>query len=248
MEYNPEDTDVVHLLKKLKETNGEYPQELLVLRRQKYLDQVAAISGATGLAAGIKNSVKSGTGVGFPPAAGTLVEALLVVALIAEAGAVTFFYRDKLVQVFRSITNSPKVEEISPLPILPSPLPGLDLSTPSPVVTQMETFTSSPVVTVTSSQTLPAPGTPSPELAAGTDQPSANEPEETSAGVQSVSTSGPVNNNDHSSVSTPAPKGNNGNHYGQTPLPERTKEPGNTNTNNKDSNNPNPNPNPKKKP
>jgi hypothetical protein len=46
MEYNSRDIDVIHLLKKLKDSSGVYPQEMLVSRRQGYLKQVAEIGGA----------------------------------------------------------------------------------------------------------------------------------------------------------------------------------------------------------
>ena len=34
MENDPKDNDVLQLLKKLKDSNGAYPQELLAVRRQ----------------------------------------------------------------------------------------------------------------------------------------------------------------------------------------------------------------------
>jgi hypothetical protein len=213
MDYNPEDTDVIHLLKKLKEANGAYPQELLASRRQNYLNQVAGISGAAGLTTVLHNAVKSGKSLGFP-AAGKVVEALLVVALVAEAGAVSYFYRDKLAQVFRSITNSSKVEEIAKPPVISSSLPKLE-STTSPFATEIGSATPSPFATGTGTPTPTDPS--SPEVVA----------ESTLPGV-------PDNTNDNTdvhTVSTPPANGNNGHHYGQTPKPERTKESGNTNIN-----------------
>lgn len=211
MEYNPEDIDVIHLLKKLKEANGAYPQEMLALRRQRYLSQVAEISGAVGIAVALKNAARGGKSMGLPPAAGTVIEALLVVALVAEAGAVTYFYRDKLAQAIRSFVNKPKVEEAASPPVIPSPF--LEELNPSPVVTETG-FTASPAVTIT--VTLTAAGTPSPELAAE----AAQENEAGSPSIQPASTQ-PAN-------------GNNGNHYGQTPKPARIKEMGNNPANNQD--------------
>ena len=211
MEYDPQDNDVIHLLEKLKESNGAYPQEMLALRRQGYLRQVAEISGAAGLVVGLKHFAKSGgKAAGLPSATGTIVEALLVIALVAEAGAVTYFYRDKIAQYFRSATNTPQVEEVSNPPVLLSPIPEIEL-TPSPIMTETGTLT--PVAT------------PSPELAADpTNQ------AETSNGINSQSASTQAH-----SASTQAPnlnpgvnnKGNNGNQYGLTPKPVRTKENGN---------------------
>ena len=137
MEYDPKDNDVIHLLKKLKDSNGSYPQEMLASRRKGYLKQVAEISAGAGLAMGLKNLAKSGgKTASMSSATGTVVEALLVVALLAEAGAVTYFYRDKIAQYYRSITdtNSSYVEEISNPPVLSSPTPEIE-GTPSPMMT-----------------------------------------------------------------------------------------------------------------
>ena len=51
MEYDPKDNEVVHLLKKLKDTNGAYPPEMLALRRQGYMRQVSEVGAAAGLEA-----------------------------------------------------------------------------------------------------------------------------------------------------------------------------------------------------
>ena len=220
MEYDPKDNDVIHLLKKLKDSNGSYPQEMLASRRKGYLKQVAEISAGAGLAMGLKNLAKSGgKTASMSSATGTVVEALLVVALLAEAGAVTYFYRDKIAQYYRSITdtNSSYVEEISNPPVLSSPTPEIE-GTPSPMMTETGTLT--PVVTPSLSVT------PSLEMASDpTDQ------NVTSNSVDAGSQSG---SNEVHVASTQAPNvsdtnngGNNGNHYGQTPLPERTKENGN---------------------
>jgi hypothetical protein len=216
MEYDPQDNEVIHLLKKLKNSNGAYPPEMLALRRQGYLKQVAEIGAGAGLAAGLRNLAKGGKGAtGLSSSAGTIVEALLVVALVAEAAAVTYFSRDKVAEYIRSITRSPKVEEVASPPVLPSPLSEMQI-TPSPVATITGT--------VTESLTPGTPsGTPSTELVAGTTQADGTN----GVGVQAASTSVPGgdNNGGGTSVAPGVPNGNNGNHYGQTPLPARTKEP-----------------------
>src|SRR5512142_863194 len=100
MAINPKDIDVLQLLKNVKDANGIYPPELLASRRQIYLKQVAQIGGGAGLAAALKSTAKTGGKVaGLPPAAGTLLESLLVVAIVAEAGTVTYLYRDKIKEV-----------------------------------------------------------------------------------------------------------------------------------------------------
>src|SRR6266540_1733990 len=110
MALDPKSTDVFQLLKQLKDANGAYPQDLLASRRQGYLKQVAAISGGAGLAIALKQTVKAAKGAGLSHVTGTLLEGILVFAIVAEAGAVTYFYRDKLVELYQSITGSPGVQ------------------------------------------------------------------------------------------------------------------------------------------
>jgi hypothetical protein len=216
MEYDPKDNEVIHLLKKLKDSNGAYPPEMLALRRQGYLKQVADVSAGAGLAVAFRNIAKSGKTTSLSSTAGTVVEALLVVALVAEAGVVTYFNRDKIADYYRSITHSPKVEEVASPPVLPSPIVEM-LVTPSPLASLTATVT----VTVTETVTPGTPsGTPSPVFAAGTSEPKGTG----GVGVQAASTGAPGGNTGGSSVSPKDPKGNNGNHYGQTPIPVRTKE------------------------
>lgn len=214
MEYNPKDIDVVNLLKKLKDSNGVYPQDMLASRRQGYLKQVAEIGGAAGLALGLKDTLKGGGGASSAPAAGNLVEALLLVAIVAEAGAVAYFYRDKVSDFFQSISNSPRVEMVTEAPAAASPLPALD-------------FTSTPLIAVTGTitETATPTGTPTVVFAAEATQQGNGED---SAGTtnSSVSTPDPGNNNTNT---------NNGNQYGLTPKPERTREPGNDNSENNNS-------------
>lgn len=221
MEYDPKDNEVINLLKKLKEANGAYPQEMMALRRQGYLRQVAEIGGAAGLAMGLRNTIKSSGGSGSPPAAGTLIETLLVVAIIAEAGAVAYFYRDKLADIFQSFSNEPRVEEVSKPPVMPSPVPEIEF-TPSPVATWTETPLGTPTLEFVLEPT--------------------KQGEESS---QSVSTPEPGGSNGNPSGLTPQPDNtdetdNNGNQYGLTPKPDRTKEPGNETSSSNQENSPAP--------
>jgi len=208
MGIDPKDNDVFELLKKLKETNGAYPPELLTVRRQGYLKRVAEVSGGVGLAVALKNTVQTSKGAALPPAAGTLLETLLVVAIVAEVGAAAYFYRAKLAELFQNISRLPKVEEISNPPVVLSPILGLEL-TLSPVAT--ETVTES--VTPISTPSLLAEQQPTDKSGGGSE-----------GGSQAVST-----------PNAGETGGNNGNQYGLTPKPERTKEPGNNSTNNPDS-------------
>jgi hypothetical protein len=223
MEYNPKDIDVIHLLKKLKDSSGVYPQEMLVSRRQGYLKQVAEIGGAAGLALGLKDTLKGGGGASSAPAAGTLVETLLLVAIIAEAGAVAYFYRDKVSDFFQSTSNTPRVEMVTEAPAASSPLPALD-------------FTSTPLIAVTGTITETATPTATPTVVFAAEA-TQQENREDSAGTTnpSLSTPNPGTNNTNTNT-------NNGNQYGLTPKPERTREPGNNvSENNNDNNNNNQN-------
>ena len=208
MAFDQQDVDIFQLLKKLKHANGAYPQDLLASRRQMYLKQVAEFGGGVGLAAALKTTAKNaGKAVGLPPAAGTLLESLLAVAIVAEAGTVTYLYRDKIKELFQSITNSPKVEQVTNPPVLSSPIPGVEISLSlTPVASDTEAITETAIPDVT------------PSLLA----------EQPTNGATSQGSS--TTDGDSHAVSTPAaPQDNNGNHYGQTPRPQRTKDPGNTN-------------------
>jgi hypothetical protein len=201
---DPKNKDLFQLFKKLKDADAVYPQDLLSLRRQGYLKQVAEISAGVGLAGALKNTVKhGGKTAGLPPAAGILLESVLVVVIVAEAGILTYFYRDKIKEWFQSISNSPKVQQISNPPVQSSSIPGLEISlTPAP----------SGIVTVA--------GTETPEV---TPSLLAEQPSNDQSGSQS--------SNGSQAVSTPKPtKSNNGNKYGHTPIPQRTKHPGNKKT------------------
>ena len=194
---------------------------MLASRRQGYLKQVAEIGASVGLAAGLRNTIKSGgkAAGSFSSTAGTVVEALLVIALVAEAGTVSYFYRDKIADVFRSITSKPKVEEVANPPVAASPITEIQL-TSTPVFTVTVAATESETLTVTPERT------PSPELAVQpTRQNNGSSVNTTgSGGTTGGSTGGSTSGGGPSVSSTEPANGNNGNHYGQTPQPVRTKE------------------------
>jgi len=150
MEFDPNKDEVIKLLTKLKTSaNGAYPPELLVVRKARYMQQVAQIGLAAGTGMGIKEILKGGKGAGIPPAVGTLLEAVLVVAIVAEAGTLGYFYKDKLAELFNSSLGKPKVEESSNPPAVNSPMPQIQ-STASPVMTttQMPLGTPSPIIVI----------------------------------------------------------------------------------------------------
>jgi hypothetical protein len=148
MGYDTQDQEVIKLLTQLKKTGAEYPQDLLVVRRQRYLVRMAQIGLGVGTNMGNKNQRASGP----LPAAGTLLETILLVAIVAEASAVGYFYRDKVTDFLQKITSPAVVEEVSTLPV--------------PTVFETQAMTPSPFLTATvTSPTLaqsisgtPAPG------------------------------------------------------------------------------------------
>jgi hypothetical protein len=165
MEFDPKDHDIVSLLTKLKNTSGGYPSRLLASRRQTYLKQVANIGLGIGIGAAYKSHTKTGTGTaGAPVAAGKLIETALVIAIVAQAGAAAYIYRDKLRDVIQSFSSSPRVEEVTSPPVITSPLPQ------SPI-TVLETET--PVASETPIDT-PTTGTPAPSAVSETSQAEGN--------------------------------------------------------------------------
>jgi hypothetical protein len=196
MGLDAHDQEVIKLVAKLKEADKEYPPDLLDARRLRYLRRMGEIELGISGTVELKQSAESVN----PPASATvnsrLLEIIIVVAIIAEASAVAYFYRDKLVDLVQTITTAAEVQEtISPPVNTTQAMPEIIIA--SPVIT----FTSlSPTVSVSPADTIITPTrTPSPDIA-----------EETNPATQVDSTS--------------IPNGNNGNHYGQTPKPERTKE------------------------
>ena len=129
MEHDPKDQKVVDLLTKLKNANGGYPSEMLESRRQTYLNHMAGLGLGAGLGAAFKNAAKKGGGSGFsPPTAGTLLEVALVVAIVAEAGTLAYFYRDKVADFFQSFAATSNTQEVASPPVLTSPFPELEIS------------------------------------------------------------------------------------------------------------------------
>jgi hypothetical protein len=188
MELDPKDYDVVKLLTKLKGTNDAYPAELLNPRRQTYVRRVAEIGLGFGVAAGLKTTIKSGRKAGsLSTTAGGLIEAALVMAIIAEAGAAAYIYRDELTALLRSNISQPTLVEITSAPETEfSPkLPGMDFGDP-------EETTATPPVTGTPS------GTPVPSAAGNTTN-------QNNQGSQGLSTPDPNGNNGNHFGQTPKP-------------------------------------------
>jgi hypothetical protein len=173
MGFDAQDKELVRLLTKLKDASGKYPPDLLAARRQGYLKMMGQIGLGIGVGAGIKNAVKSGKAPVLSSATSTVLESALVVAIVAETGTVAYFYRDKLEDIFKTITNEAGFHEVTPPPvytelgnqgITPSPavtatLPSVTLSV-SPTGTEL-TSTPMPGV-VEDNNTISADSTPAP--------------------------------------------------------------------------------------
>jgi len=151
MEFEPQDQKVVELLTKLKGANEGYPSEMLAARRQAFLNNMAGAGLGVGTGTAVNRTVKSGSGSGAAPiTAGKLLEVALLIAIVAEASALAYFYRDKVADVFRSISATSKVQEISSPPVITSPFPELEISTSAtPTGTASEIATSTQVPGVT---------------------------------------------------------------------------------------------------
>jgi hypothetical protein len=114
MEFDPEDQEIIRLLTKLGDAEGAYPKQMLEARRQSFLTQMGQIGLGIGADQGIQNAPKDVKPPSAPPAVSALLETALVVAILAEAGTVAYFYRDQLADFFRNAGIEPWVQEVTP--------------------------------------------------------------------------------------------------------------------------------------
>ena len=143
MELDPNDYDIVKLLTKIKNINGAYPPDLLTPRRQSYLRRVAEMGLGFGVATGLRPTIKNGSKAGsFSSIVGGLIEVALVLAIVTEAGAAAYIYREQISALIESYSAQPKVEEVTSVPetIFSTELPELVLTelpeaTPTPETT-----------------------------------------------------------------------------------------------------------------
>ena len=196
MEFDPRDQDIIRLLTKLKDANVEYPENMLVARRQSYLKRMAEIQSGLNGGQKIKNAVKNTKPTHVPTVTRTILETTLLVVILVEASAMAYFYREKLADFFQTIMIASSPEEVSPPPAVPTSLPVQGV-TPSPAI-DSTTMVAGPLGTTITPTSTPIPGI-------------VGDNRSNTPGVNSLN-------------STPDPNGNNGNHYGQTPKPQRTKE------------------------
>ena len=198
MEFDTQDRKVVELLTKLKGANEGYPSDMFAARRQTFLNNLAGAGLGMGTGTALNQAVKGGSGTTAAPlTAGKLLEIALLVAIVAEAGALAYFYRDKVVDAFRSISSPSQVQEIASPPFATFPFPELEISgipsSASPTATASEMATSTQVPGVTDDPAVTVNNNDANPLIDSTPNPSGD-------------------------------NGNNGNHYGQTPKPERTRD------------------------
>jgi hypothetical protein len=118
MGFDAQDKEIVRLLTKLKDTDGKYPADLLAARRQGYLRQMGEIGLGIGAGIKIKNVVNGAKAPALSSATSTILESVLVVAIVAETGTVAYFYRDKLADLFQTITKETSGQEVTPPPAL----------------------------------------------------------------------------------------------------------------------------------
>jgi len=212
------DKDVLQLLTSLKNSETQYPKDLVESRRDAFTKQAAAMAvlvkagihgngtGASQTASTASTTTSSGATAGIGGVSmGKLLETLLVIAIVAEAGVATYVYREKIAEFFSS-TFGPKVEQAS------NPVNNL----PDITVSDEPTASETPEETVTVTETPLPPGYTQPAQA--------------------------NDNNDNGSgntqaESTPDPTNGNGLHLGQTKQP--SKEPKQNDSNDSKDNNKN---------
>ena len=88
MGFDTQDKEIVRLLTKLKDADGKYPPDLLAARRQGYLKQMGQIGLGIGAGIKIKNALNSAKAPALASATSRVLESALVVAIVAETGAV----------------------------------------------------------------------------------------------------------------------------------------------------------------
>jgi hypothetical protein len=226
MDFESQDQDIIRLLTKLKNSEALYPEHMMVARRQMYLRRMAEINLGISPDAGVRNPLKHTDTPPVSPVTGTLLETALLVAILVEASAVAYFYRDELSDFFQSMTGESRVQAVEPMPVVATMVDILGV-TPSPAMTATV-----PSVTLSTSPTAmiaTLPGTPVPGLAGENNNNSGTAGDETTNTTSNTGNTG--NPSTTQSESTPVPNVDNGNdnddqgnHYGQTPRPERTKE------------------------
>lgn len=217
MKNGTQERAIFDLLTSLKNTEDQYPSDLMQSRREMFAKQAASAAiaiHAAGSDNGQTASASTSTSAGSSVA--TLVETALVIAIAIEAIVGTYIYREKIADLINSVFP-PRVEQVVN--------PSDDSSSPSEnlPVTGGVTPSASPAITAT-----PTPAS-------------------TLSVVPQINNDGNNTEGGNQVSSTPDPNGNNGLHLGQTKqAPDEPKKGDNTNNLNNDKNNSDP-PNKKNK-
>ena len=153
------DQDVLNLLTNLKSAESSYPSEMIESRRDVYMKQAAAMAvlagaGGNGASAAGNAQMSAASSASTSTASGGLtisglLETALVVAIVVEAGIVTYIYRDRISDFIKS-TLSPRVEQTA------NPPDGSLIGVPA-VASETTTAEETVTVTVTSMETPTPP-------------------------------------------------------------------------------------------
>lgn len=119
MKSKMSDQDVLNLLSNLKNSESDYPSDMILPRRDMYIKQAATMAvltntgGNGGATTSSSQASTSGTASsGF--SIGTVLETALVVALVIEAGVVAYIYRDEISDFINSALSPNVVTVASP--------------------------------------------------------------------------------------------------------------------------------------
>ncbi len=127
-------------------------------RRRSFLRQMTEVGLGIG-AAGIQNALKKTKTPGISPFTSTLLEAALIAAILIETSAMAYFNREKLVNFLQTIATTPKIEQVTPPPGIPTSREVQSISSSAAVTS---TFASATLVTEPAVIVLTTTGTPIP--------------------------------------------------------------------------------------
>jgi len=139
MGFDAQDKEIVRLLTKLRQADGKYPSDLLTARRQSYLKRMGEVSLGIGAGLKIKSALEAAKTPSFSSATSTILESALLVAIVAETGAVAYLYRDKLAGFFKNSKREANVQEVTPSsntePVIQGVNPSIAVGSTLPSVT-----------------------------------------------------------------------------------------------------------------
>jgi hypothetical protein len=130
----------------LKLSETAYPRDLLEARRREFVRRAEEINQRLGVSPAFKNLLKSDPGKSSLSLGG-IIETVLVLAIVGEAGAAAYYYREKIADVIRFGEPTMVMVEVSLTPEIAS-----SLFEPAPA--EEATFTVTPWLTSTPSPTV----------------------------------------------------------------------------------------------